>query len=61
MIQPDSESCDHCKLRHQIHALELSSLSELVGPIPLIKLDSKSTVIRGPEALFGLGQELWTQ
>ena len=59
MIQPDSETCDHCKLRHQIHARELSSLSELVGPIPLIKVDSKSTVVRGPQALGGLGRELW--
>jgi arsenite-transporting ATPase len=59
MIQPDSETCDHCKLRRRIHARELQSLAEIAGPIPLLKVDSKSTVVRGPEALARLGRELW--
>jgi anion-transporting ArsA/GET3 family ATPase len=59
MIQPDSKTCDHCKLRHQIHRKELENLDELVGPIPLVKVASKSTVVRGPQALETLGNDLW--
>ena len=59
MIQPDSEACDHCKLRHQIHHSELQSLKELAGDVPLKRVDSKATVVRGPDALARLGRELW--
>ena len=60
MIQPDSDTCDHCKLRHQIHTRELENLAGLVDTIPLVKVASKSTVVRGPGALETLGRELWT-
>lgn len=60
MIQPDSATCDHCRLRHQIHARELLGLQDLVGMIPLIKVASKSTVVRGPQALETLGNDLWS-
>jgi arsenite-transporting ATPase len=59
MIQPDSDNCDHCKLRHRIHTRELENIEELVGPIPLVKVASKSTVVRGPQALETLGNDLW--
>ena len=59
MIQPDSETCDHCKLRHQIHRKELENLQELVGSIPLKEVASKSTVVRGAQALLTLGNDLW--
>jgi len=60
MIQPDSDTCDHCRLRHRIHRKELENLAELVGPIPLIRVASKSTVVRGAEALLALGNDLWS-
>ena len=59
MIQPDSDTCDYCKLRHQIHARELSNLEALVGSIPLARVASKPTVVRGPDALAVLGNDLW--
>ncbi len=59
MIQPDSETCDYCRLRHRIHARELENLEQLVGSIPLVKVASKSTVVRGPGALETLGNDLW--
>jgi len=59
MIQPDSETCDHCRLRHRIHARELENLKELAGDVLLKRVDSKSAVVRGPDALETLGNELW--
>ena len=59
MIQPDSETCDHCRLRHRIHHGELQKLKELAGDVPLLRVDSKATVVRGPQALERLGRELW--
>ena len=59
MIQPDSDTCDHCRLRHRIHTRELENLRELVGSIPMVNVASKSTVVRGPDALAALGRELW--
>jgi arsenite-transporting ATPase len=57
--QPPSDSCDHCRLRHDIHQRELLRLRDVAKDIPLRVVSSKSTVIRGPEALAELGRELW--
>ena len=59
-VQPPSDDCRHCRLRHQIHQREISRLTELVDGVPLRLVESKPSVIRGPEALAELGRELWS-
>ena len=58
-VQPASEDCAHCKLRRQIHQRELERLKALLGSVELSQVESKSIVIRGPQALAELGQEIW--
>jgi arsenite-transporting ATPase len=58
-VQPDSDHCDHCRLRHGIHQRELGRLQGVCGGIPLRTVSSKPTVLRGVDALAELGLELW--
>jgi arsenite-transporting ATPase len=58
-VQPDSDRCEHCHLRHQIHKRELGRLAEVCGDLPLRLVSSKPRVLRGPDELAGLGRELW--
>jgi len=58
-VQPPSESCRHCRLRHAIHQRELSRLNDLLQGVTLRQIASKSEVIRGADALHTLGQEIW--
>ena len=57
--QPPSETCDHCRLRHDIHERELARLAQICGETPMRVVRSKPTVIRGVDALAQLGHELW--
>jgi arsenite-transporting ATPase len=57
--QPPSETCEHCRLRHRIHARELERLGTLCGELPMRVVYSKPEVIRGVDALATLGAELW--
>ena len=59
-FQPDSTQCEHCQLRHQIHVTEINRLKELLGSVPLEVIPAKSVVIRGVDALSGLGLEMWS-
>lgn len=58
-VQPPSDTCDHCRLRREIHQRELGHLEDLCGAIPLRAVESKPRVIRGVTALAELGLELW--
>lgn len=58
-IQPMSDTCEHCRLRHAIHQKELIRLEEVVGKVDLCRILSKSRIIRGAGALSELGREIW--
>ena len=58
--QPPSDDCRPCRRRHRIHQREISRLTELVDGVPLRLVESKPSVICGPEALAELGRELWS-
>jgi arsenite-transporting ATPase len=60
-VQPDSDSCDHCRLRRTIHEREIAHMQQVCGDVPLRLVESKPYVIRGPEALAELGRELWPE
>ncbi len=60
-VQPPSDDCAHCRLRHEIHRRELDRLGEVVGDVRLASVDAKAHVIRGPQALAVLGSEIWNQ
>lgn len=60
-VQPPSDDCAHCRLRHAIHRRELDRLAEVVGSVRLAAVDAKAHVIRGPEALAALGSEIWNE
>ena len=59
-VQPDSDDCDYCHLRSIIHQQEIDGLRDHLGDTPLRLVDSKPRIIRGVEALAGLGAELWS-
>jgi arsenite/tail-anchored protein-transporting ATPase len=58
-LQPESQSCLHCRARRDIHLREVERMKELAGNIPLRLVESLPRVIRGPEELAELGQALW--
>lgn len=60
-VQPDSDTCDHCRLRRTIHAREIEHLERVCAEVPLRLVESKPYVIRGPDALAELGRELWRE
>jgi len=60
-VQPDSDTCDHCRLRRTIHEREIDHLERVCAEVPLRLVESKPYVIRGPDALADLGREVWKE
>ncbi len=58
-VQPESEACVHCRARRAIHLRELEHLRQVAGAVPVAVIEAKPRVVRGPDELWSLGQELW--
>jgi arsenite-transporting ATPase len=61
-VQPESQSCPHCRRRRAIHETELAGLRATLekNGVPLRTMESKPYVIRSTAALARLGRELWS-
>ncbi len=58
-VQPRSDCCSFCNARHEIHRKELNRLREIAGDVNMRIIYTRPDVIRGVEALAGLGASLW--
>ncbi|MCK5797384.1 MAG: ArsA family ATPase [Deltaproteobacteria bacterium] len=60
-LQPQSDTCVHCRRRRTIHDRELGDLRTHIGDTPLRIIESLDEEIRGAEALEAMGERLWAQ
>ncbi|MCB9556549.1 MAG: ArsA family ATPase [Deltaproteobacteria bacterium] len=58
-IQPETDHCDHCQRRRQLHLAELENLRQRVGDVPLREVECMPRAIAGADALAEVGRLLW--
>jgi len=58
-VQPESDGCEFCKSRREIHKAELSRMRNIAGEVPLRVVYAQPRVIRGVDALAELGGSVW--
>lgn len=61
MVQPEQPGCPFCTARRAAHLEQLKGIRALAGPVPVVVVESRIEEPRGPDALFTLGNQVWSE